>query len=116
MARFADGTAAVVYRPAMDGKASALFCGTNDLPPALIRRMAKDGGAKIWCEEDLHVQANTSTAAFTAPHSGAFSIDTGWREPLRNVLTGEFLGTGPKILCELSRGDILIVERLDSEQ
>ncbi len=116
LARFADGTAAVVYRPAKDGKASALFCGTNALPPVLIRQMAKDGGAKIWCEEDLHVQANASTAAFTAPHSGAFSIDTGWHEPLRNVLTGESLGTGPKILCELSRGDTLIVERVESEQ
>ena len=114
LANFADGKAAVVFRPGKDGKAPALFCGTNDLPVCVIRKMAELGGAKIWSKEDLHVHTNGRFAAFTAPEEGAYIIDTGKDGEIRDALSGEVLGKGPELLRRFQRGDTLIVEFEDS--
>jgi hypothetical protein len=103
-----------IWKDGKDGKAPALFCGTNDLPVCVIRKMAELGGAKIWSKEDLHVHTNGRFAAFTAPEEGAYIIDTGKDGEIRDALSGEVLGKGPELLRRFQRGDTLIVEFEDS--
>lgn len=110
---FPGNRPSIVYRPAQNGRAAALFCATNELPPELIRFMAEKGGAKVWCEENLHVQSRGNFASFTAPHAGTFEINTGWNSQIRDALTGENLGNGPKITRHIDFGDTLIIEKAD---
>jgi hypothetical protein len=109
LARFTDNTAAVVYRPGKDGRAPAIFCGTSDLPPLLIRRMAQEAGARVWCEEDLHVQHNGNFASFTAPAAGMYRIDTGHNGKILDIISGETFD-GPSVIRHFTPGETLVVK------
>ena len=103
-----EGTPAVVYRPAADGRAAAFFSGTNELPPELVRMAARVAGAHVWCDDDLHVQANGRLAAFTAPKAGVYAIRMP-SGPVRDVLTGELLSEGSSLTRRFEKGETLAV-------
>lgn len=103
-----DGTPAVVYRPAANGHAAAFFSGTNELPQELVRLAARLAGAHVWCDDDLHVQANGRLAAFTAPKAGIYVIRTP-SGPVRDVLTGKLLAEGSCLTRRFAKGETLAV-------
>lgn len=106
--RQGDGTPAVVYRPAANGHAAAFFSGTNELPQELVRLAARLAGAHVWCDDDLHVQANGRLAAFTAPKAGIYVIRTP-SGPVRDVLTGKLLAEGSCLTRRFAKGETLAV-------
>ena len=103
-----DSTPAVVYRPAANGHAAAFFSGTNELPQELVRLAARLAGAHVWCDDDLHVQANGRLAAFTAPKAGVYVIRTP-AGPVRDVLTGKLLSEGSCLTRKFAKGETLAV-------
>ncbi|MBQ8755715.1 MAG: beta-galactosidase [Lentisphaeria bacterium] len=109
IARYARSKApAIVWRPAANGKAAALFCGVNELPQALVRFMAKQGGAQIYCEKDLHINANEKLLAFTAPADGKYTVNSGyegvWFDPQNDRSF-----PGPVIRITMKKGETVFL-------
>lgn len=113
LGHFMDGSIAILYRPARNGRAPSLFCGGQTIPPALIRFMAKQAKAHVWSEDDLHVVAQRDTAAVTAPRNGAYAITTPWQGKIRDMLTGKIVGDKGRVLCEMKLGDTMILEKAE---
>lgn len=71
LAVYRDGNPAVVLRP---GKAPQLFCGTTELPVALLRHMAKLSGVHLDTDRPANVYANGDFLAVSAPEEGVYRI------------------------------------------
>ena len=102
---------AVLYRPGKDGKAPSVFCGTNELPPELIRKIAELAGAKVYANRNAHIHANDRFIALTAPVDGIYDIQVGGNEQWEDALSGEKLGNGPVILRSMKLGDTVILKK-----
>lgn len=102
---------AVVLRPGRNGKAPSLFCGTNELPPALVRHMAKLAGAHVYSSIDANIHANGDVVAVTAPAEACYDIQVGGNDSWEDALTGEALGKGPVIPRRMKQGDTVIMQK-----
>jgi hypothetical protein len=102
---------AVLYRPGKDGKAPSVFCGTNELPPELIRKIAELAGAKVYANRNAHIHANDRFIALTAPVDGIYDIQVGGNEQWEDALSGEKLGNGPVILRSMKLGDTVVLKK-----
>ncbi len=111
LAIYPDGSAAVALR--RHGDSWSLFVGPPGLTSPLLRIAARKAGVHLFTATDCNVYANGPYLALHAAADGPVEIDTGRAAPVSNLLTGESLGTGPRITLPMSRGDtrVLLIDR-----
>jgi beta-galactosidase len=110
LAAYPDGSAAVAVRRGPDGV--SLFVGAPGLTSELLRLAARRAGVHLFTQCDCNVYANGPYLVFHASQDGPLEIDTGSPGPIRDLLSSQIVGNGPKITLSLKKGDtrILIAE------
>jgi beta-galactosidase len=110
LATYSDGSAAVALRRSADGP--SLFVGPPGLTSELLRLAARQAGAHLFSQTDCNVYAGGPYVVLHASQDGPLEIDIGRPAAVRNLLTGEAVGRGPKITLPLKKGDtrVLAVE------
>ncbi len=103
LATYPDGTVAVAIRKTNDGL--ALFVGPPGLTSELLRMAARKAEVHLFTEVDCNVYANGPFLLLHASQDGSVEIDTGHSEPIRDLMTGQTIGSGPKISLNLKKGD-----------
>jgi hypothetical protein len=107
LATYPDGSAAVALRRTSDGL--SLFVGPPGLTSELLRVAARQAGVHLFTETDCNVYANGPYVVLHASQDGPFEIDAGSRGTLKDLLTGESLGPGPKIRLPLKKGQTRVL-------
>ncbi|MDD3154059.1 MAG: beta-galactosidase [Victivallaceae bacterium] len=112
LAVYSDGSPAVLLRPR--GKKTSIFCGTTEIPAALIRLAAKQCAIPLYCDEDLHVYPGRGFLAFHAPADKDYAIGLGDRK-YYNLETGkEYCGA---FVLPMKKGEsVILVEPLVYQQ
>lgn len=110
LAAWPDGSASVALRRTEDGP--SLFIGAPGLTSQLLRVMAREAGVHLFTQAECNVYANGPFLALHAADSGPLEIHTGRDAPIADLLTGERLGQGPRIVLPLEKGDTRIL-RID---
>jgi len=110
LATYPDGSTAVAMRRSADGV--SLFVGPPGLTPQLLRLAARQAGVHLFAQQDCNVYANGPYVALHASQDGPLELDAGQAGALRDLLTGQALGQGPKISLTLKKGEtrVLVVE------
>ena len=117
LASYPDGRAAVAIRRDRDG--ARIFVGVPGLTSELLRAAAREAGVHLFTETDCNVYARDSFLVLHASQDGPILIalpakpgqagrETSWR--IRDALTGEQVGQGPKLRLTLKRGDTRILQ------
>jgi len=111
LATYSDGSAAVALRRDADGGWS-LFVGPPGLTSELLRLAARQAGAHLFTQADCNVYANGPYLVLHASQDGPVEIDVARAAAVRNLLTGEAVGRGPKVTLQLKKGEtrVLVVE------
>ena len=107
LATWPDGSAAVALRQTADGW--SLFVGPPGLTSPLLRLAARQAGVHLFTQTDCNVYANGPYLVLHAAQDGPLEIDTGRRDGIVDVLTGERLGSGPQATVALKKGDTRIL-------
>ncbi|MDH7569182.1 MAG: beta-galactosidase [Armatimonadota bacterium] len=107
LAAWPEGSAAVALRRGRDGV--SLFVGAPGLTPELVRLAAREAGVHLFTETDCNVYANGPFVALHAPVEGPVTLDTGSEGPVRDLLTGERVGEGPRLTLLLQRGETRVL-------
>lgn len=110
LATWPDGTAAVALRRTDDGW--SLFVGPPGLSADLLRIAARRSGVHLYAQTDCNIYANGPYLVLHAAHDGPLEIDTGRRDRVVDLLSGEDLGLGPEISLQVKAGDTRIL-RID---
>jgi beta-galactosidase len=113
LATYADGSAAVALRERGDER--SLFVGAPGLTSELLRLAARSGKVHLFTQADCNVYANGPYLVLHASQDGPLEVDTGRVGPVHDLLTGQPLGAGPKLVLPLKKGDtrILAAGRID---
>ena len=85
-------------RPARPGGERSLFVGPPGLSSELLRLAARHAKVHLFTQADCNVYANGPYLVLHASQDGPLEIDTGRAGPIRDVLTGQTIGDGPKLL------------------
>ncbi|NMC19484.1 MAG: hypothetical protein GYA33_03595 [Thermogutta sp.] len=99
---YPDGTPAVALR--RTGGGWSLFVGPPGLTSELLRLAAERAGVHLFTRSDCNVYANGPFLVLHAAADGAGEIDTETEVPVIDLLTGEAVGSGPKISLDLQKG------------
>jgi hypothetical protein len=107
LATYPDGSAAVTWRRTADGP--SFFVGTPGLTSALLRAAARVGRVHLFTETDCIVYANGHFLALHGAQDGPLKIHVGQAGPVRDLLTGAVVGTGPQFTLTLPRGETKVL-------
>ncbi len=107
---YPNGAAAVVYRKNASDGSQSIYCGVPQLDSALIRAAARRAGAHLYADNECNVCANGPYITLHASRPGAVNVDTGRTGTVVDYLTGENLGSGPKLRLTLAEGETRILE------
>lgn len=107
LATWPDGSAAVALRRSPEG--TSLFAGAPGLTPELLRLAARAAGVHLFTETDCNVYANGDFVAVHAAQDGPLTLDLGRPGKVADMLSGEELGTGPRITLTIKRGETRIL-------
>jgi hypothetical protein len=107
LARYADGSAAVALRRGADGV--SLFVGPPALTSELLRLAAREAGAHLYTDADCNVWANGPCVTLHGSQSGPIKLDLGRSGALRDLLSGEKLGSGLQVSVPLDRGQTRVL-------
>ena len=77
----------------------------------LLRLAAREANVHLYTNSDCNVYANGPYLVLHASRAGPVQIDTGQAGPLRDLLTGESLGLGPRVTLDLRKGETRILLR-----
>jgi hypothetical protein len=108
LATYADGSAAVALRRSADGGVS-LFVGPPGLTSELLRLAARQAGVHLFSQTDCNIYASGPYVVLHASQDGPVEIDVGRAAAIRDLLTGEAVGRGPKILLSLRKGNTRVL-------
>ncbi len=112
LARYRDNDApAVVLRPAGNGRAFSVFCGTVDIPSSFIRALARQAGAHIYSSRNAGIHVNENICAITASEPGYYDLDCGGNETWVNALTREEAGNGPVLHLPMKQNETIVLCR-----
>lgn len=109
LAKYSNGKPAVVLR----GK--KLFCGIGNIPAELFRHMARIAGVRIYTDSPAAVYANGTYIHVTPVdipdgETRDVAVDVHSSADVFNALTGEMLGTGPKISLKMKKGENVLLK------
>jgi hypothetical protein len=107
LATYPDGSAAVALRQSHDGW--SLFAGAPGLTSELLRLAARKAGVHLYTQTDCNVYANGPIVALHAAQDGPITLDTGRRGRVRDALTGERVGSGPRVTVPMKKGDTRVL-------
>ncbi|MEA3211579.1 MAG: hypothetical protein QOE70_4636 [Chthoniobacter sp.] len=107
LATYADGSAAIALRRAVDG--ASLFIGPPGLTSELLRVAAREAHVHLFTEHDCNVCANGPFLAIHAAQEGPIELDTGKPGEVIDVLTGQIIGNGPRVSLPARRGDTWVL-------
>jgi beta-galactosidase len=103
---FTPGERARVARIARErGHGVSLFVDENGVTSESLRQAARAAGVHLFTETDCNVYANGPFLALHASQDGPLSINTGRPAVVRDVLTGEAVGQGPRFTLPMRRGE-----------
>ncbi len=110
LATYSDGSAAVVRRRSDDG--TSFFVGAPGLSAELLRAAARDAGVHLVTQQDCNVYANGPYFVLHAAEHGPLEVDVNREGEVRDLLTGERIGRGPRFALPLKKGEtrVLVVE------
>lgn len=110
LATYPDGSAAVALRPTADG--TSLFVGPPGLTSELLRLAARRANVHLVTASDCNVYASGPYVAIHGSQDGPLEIDAGQPGTIRDLLTRQVVGRGPKLVLPLKKGEtrVLIVE------
>jgi len=113
LATYADGSAAVALRNGADG--ASLFVGPPGLTSELLRLAARRAGVHLYAQTDCNIYASGPYLVVHAAQDGPLELDVGDSAAVRDILTGQIVGHGPKLTLRLSKGDtqVLNIEKAD---
>jgi hypothetical protein len=103
LAAYPDGSAAIALRKSGDGW--SLFVGAPGLTPEVLRLVARKAGAHLFTETDCNVYANGPILGLHAPNDGPVPLNTGRPGPIRDAISAELVGEGPKVTLSLKKGN-----------
>lgn len=107
---YPNGAAAIVYRQNASDGSQSIYCGVPQLDSALIRAAARRAGVHLYADNECNVCANGPYITLHASRSGAVNVDTGRTGTVVDYLTGECLGSGPKLRLTVAEGETRILE------
>jgi hypothetical protein len=107
LATYPDGSVAVAMRRTPDGV--SIFVGAPGLTSELLRLAARQAGVHLFTQTDCNVYANGPFVALHASQDGPVELDTGKAGPVSDVLTGETVGQGPRLVLPLKRADTRVL-------
>jgi hypothetical protein len=107
LATYSDGSAAVALRDR--GGDRSLFVGPPGLSSELLRLAARHGKVHLFTQSDCNVYANGPYLVLHASQDGPLEIDTGKVGPIRDLLSGQPIGDGAKLLIPLKKGETRIL-------
>lgn len=110
LARYADGSPAVALRRV--GEGWSLFVGPPGLTSELLRAAARRASVPLITETDCNVVANGPFVLLHASSDGPLALNTGHPGPVIDLLTGQTLGSGPRLALPIRRGETRVL-RLD---
>ena len=106
LATYADGSAAIALRN--NRGEQSLFVGPPGLSSELLRLAAREAKVHLFVSSDCNVYANGPYVVLHASRDGPVELDTGRAGAIRDVLTGQPIASGPKVLLPLHKGDTRI--------
>ena len=83
--------------------------GPPGLTSDLLRLAARKAGVHLYTQTDCNVYANGPIVALHASQDGAIDLDTGHRGQVRDVLSGELVGTGPRLNLPMKKGETRVL-------
>jgi hypothetical protein len=107
LAVYPDGSAAVALKRTPEGE--SLFVGVPGLTPPLLRYAARRAGARIYTLTDCCVYANGPFVALHAVQDGPVSVLTGNRAVVKDALTGQTMGRGPRLTIPMRLGETRVL-------
>ncbi|MCX5684912.1 MAG: beta-galactosidase, partial [Planctomycetota bacterium] len=107
LATYPDGSAAVAMRKTADGV--SIFVGPPGLTSELLRLAARQAGVHLFAQTDCNIYASGPYLVLHASQDGPVEIDTGRAAAVRDVLTGEAVGQGPKLTLPLKKGETRVL-------
>jgi hypothetical protein len=107
LATYPDGSAAVAMRRSADGV--SILVGPPGLTSELLRLAARQAGVHLFSQTDCNVYASGPYLVLHASQDGPVEIDTGRAAGVRDVLTGEPVGQGPKMTLPLKKGETRVL-------
>ena len=93
---------AAVFRPAKDGKAFSVFCGTPSIPSSGIRHFAQMAGAKVRCSRDAAVDIRPGMAAITVGEGGLYDLNVDGDGEWFDMITGKSAGRAPRLHLDMA--------------
>jgi hypothetical protein len=107
LATYSDGSPAVALRKTAVGW--SMFVGVPGLTSDLLRIAARKGGVHLYTQTDCNVYANGPIIALHAAQDGLVLLDTGRRGDVRGALTGDDIGSGPRLTLPMTKGDTRVL-------
>ena len=107
LATYPDGSAAVALRQTRDGQ--SLFVGAPGLTSDLLRLAARKAGVHLYTQTDCNVYANGPIVAVHASQDGTIALDTGKRRQVSDAMTGDLIGSGPRVDLPMKKGDTRVL-------
>lgn len=108
LATYADGSPAMVLRRRPQG--ADVFAGTPAWTSEVMRALCRIAGVHLYVESDACVWAAEGFLCIQPHGDGALRLNTGTAGPVRDVLTGEALGTGPSLDLTARRGETRVLQ------
>jgi hypothetical protein len=107
LATYSDGSAAIALRNTPDGP--SLFVGVPGLSSELLRLAARKAGAHLYTNTDCNVYANGPYVVLHAAQDGPLEFDAGIAGPVKDLLTNEILGQGPRVTLGIRKGETRVL-------
>jgi beta-galactosidase len=108
LATYLDGSAAVAMRKTSEGL--SIFVGTQGLTSELLRIAALRADVHLFTEEDCNVYASGPYLSIHTSQDGPLGLNTGRSGHVLDILTGESLGQGPRIVLSLKQGETRVLK------
>lgn len=109
LATYADGSPAIAMYNWNEGV--SIFSGVPELSSELLRLAARREGLHLFTQTDCNVYANGKFIALHASNDGDIVIDTGRDGEIRDAMSGEKIGNGPRITIPMRRGDTRVLRQ-----
>jgi hypothetical protein len=93
----------------------SLFVGVAGLTSELLRAAAQKAEVHLFTKTDCNVCANGPYLALHASQDGPVEVDTGQPGSVVDLLTGEPLGSGPRVILPMRRGDTRVLSVIRRE-
>lgn len=103
LATYSDGSAAVALRQTADGP--SLFVGPPGLTSELLRLAARRANVHLVTTSDCNVYASGPYVVLHGSQDGPLEVDVGRPGTIRDLLTGQVAGQGPKLVLPLKKGE-----------